>query len=57
MAVPFLLTAIRLPTVAVSWLISITIAFVSSAIFFRVNPALFSLAPWEKGEIYDRAGI
>jgi hypothetical protein len=41
-----------------SWLISITIAFVSSAIFFKVNPTRFSLARWEKeGEIYDRAGI
>jgi len=41
-----------------SWLISMTIAFVSSPIFFRLNPALFSLAPWEKqGEIYDRAGL
>jgi len=45
-------------SIAISWLISIAIAFVSSAIFFRVNPTLFSLAHWEKqGEIYDRAGI
>jgi len=45
-------------SLAISWLISITIAFVSSAIFFRVKPALFSLANWEKqGEIYNRAGI
>jgi hypothetical protein len=45
-------------SIAVSWLISITIAVVSSAIFFRVNPRLFSLAHWERqGEIYDRAGI
>jgi Glycosyl-4,4'-diaponeurosporenoate acyltransferase len=44
--------------IAASWLISITIAVVSSAIFFRVNPTRFSLAHWEKqGEIYDRAGI
>lgn len=43
---------------ALSWLISITIAVVSSAIFFRLNPTLFSLARWEKqGEIYDRAAI
>jgi hypothetical protein len=43
---------------AISWIICLTIAVVSSAIFFRVNPTLFSLAPWEKrGEIYDRAGI
>ena len=44
-------------SLAVSWLIAITIAVVSSAIFFRVNPTLFSLARWEKeGKIYDRAG-
>jgi hypothetical protein len=44
-------------SIAISWLISMTIAAVSSAIFFRVNPTLFSLAHWEKqGEIYDRAG-
>ena len=45
-------------SLAVSWLIAITVAVASSAIFFRVNPKLFSLAHWEKeGEIYDRAGI
>lgn len=45
-------------SLAMSWLISMTIAVVSSAIFFRVNPKLFSLADWEKqGEIYDRAGL
>jgi hypothetical protein len=45
-------------SLAMSWLISLTIAVVSSAIFFRVNPTLFSLARWEKqGEIYDRADI
>jgi hypothetical protein len=45
-------------SLAISWLIAITIAMVSSAIFFRVNPRLFSLAHWEKqGEIYDGAGI
>lgn len=45
-------------SLAISWLISITIAVVSSAIFFRVNPTLFSLAHWEKqGKIYDRAGV
>lgn len=45
-------------SLAMSWLISMTIAFASSAIFFRVNPTLFSLARWEKqGEIYDRAGL
>ena len=43
---------------AVSWLVSMTIAIVGSAIFFRVNPKLFSLAHWEKqGKIYGRAGI
>jgi Glycosyl-4,4'-diaponeurosporenoate acyltransferase len=45
-------------SIAISWLVCMTIAVVSSAIFFRVNPTLFSLAHWEKqGEIYDRAGI
>jgi multidrug efflux pump subunit AcrB len=45
-------------SLAISWLISITIAVVSSALFFRVNPRLFSLSHWEKqGKIYDRAGI
>jgi amino acid transporter len=45
-------------SLAISWLICITIAVVSSAIFFRVNPTLFSLAHWEKqGEIYDRADV
>jgi hypothetical protein len=45
-------------SLAVSWLISLTIAVVSSALFFRVNPTLFSLAHWEKqGEIYNRADI
>jgi glycosyl-4,4'-diaponeurosporenoate acyltransferase len=44
--------------IAASWLISMTVAMVSSAIFFRVNARLFSLARWEKeGEIYNRAGI
>ena len=45
-------------SLAISWLICMTIAVVSSAIFFRVNTTLFSLAHWEKhGAIYDRAGI
>ena len=45
-------------SIAISWLISSTIAVVSGAIFFRVNPTLFSLAHWEKqGEIYDRSDI
>jgi hypothetical protein len=44
--------------IAISWLISMTIATVSSAILFRVNPKLFSLARWEKqGEVYDRADV
>jgi hypothetical protein len=45
-------------SLAMSWLISITVAFATSAIFFRLDPTLFSLAHWEKqGEIYDRASI
>jgi len=45
-------------SLATSWLIAINIAFVSSGIFFRVNPKRFSLAHWEKqGEIYERAGV
>ena len=45
-------------SLAMSWLIAITIAFASSAIFFRMPPTLFSLARWEKqGKIYDRAGV
>ena len=45
-------------SLAMSWLIAINIAVVSSAIFFKLNPSLFSLAHWEKeGEIYERAGI
>lgn len=44
--------------IAISWLIFMTIAVVSSAILFRVNPKLFCLARWEQqGKIYDRAGI
>ena len=45
-------------SLALSWLVSITVATVTSAVFFRMNPTLFSLANWEKqGRIYDRAGI
>jgi hypothetical protein len=45
-------------SLAISWLVSLTMALVSSAIFFRVNPRLFSLAEWEQqGEIYDRVGV
>jgi hypothetical protein len=44
--------------IAMSWLISISIAIVSSAILVRVNPKWFSLARWEKdGDVYDRASI
>ena len=43
---------------ATSWLIAIAIAILTSAIFFRVSPKLFSLADWERqGAIYDCAGI
>ncbi|HEY4360246.1 MAG TPA: hypothetical protein VGN17_04735 [Bryobacteraceae bacterium] len=43
-------------SLALSWLISLTIAMLTSALFFRVPPQLFSLALWEKqGHIYDRA--
>lgn len=45
-------------SLAISWLIAITIAFASSAILVRVNPKVFSLARWEHaGKIYERAGI
>jgi hypothetical protein len=45
-------------TLAISWLVSIAIAFATSAVFFRVNPKLFSLAHWEKeGEVYERGGL
>ena len=45
-------------SLAVSWLIAITVAFATSAIFFRVNLRRFSLADWEKqGKIYELAGI
>jgi Glycosyl-4,4'-diaponeurosporenoate acyltransferase len=45
-------------SLALSWLISLTIAMVSSAIFVRINPKRFPLVRWEKqGTIYDRAGI
>jgi hypothetical protein len=43
--------------IAMSWLIAITLALPTSAIF-TVNPKLFSLARWEKeGEVYDRPSI
>lgn len=43
--------------IAMSWLMTITVAVLTSAIF-RVNPTLFSLARWEKdGAVYDRGSI
>ena len=43
---------------AVSWLIALTFAVVSSAIFKSQSPRVFSLARWEKdGDIYDRGGL
>jgi hypothetical protein len=45
-------------SLALSWLISIIIAVVGGAIFFKVDPTLFSLAHWERqGKIYDRADV
>jgi hypothetical protein len=45
-------------SLAVSWLIAITIATLTSRIFYRANPKLFTLARWEKqGAIYGRTGI
>jgi hypothetical protein len=42
---------------AISWLISVAVTLLISAIF-RVNGKLFSLARWEKeGEIYNRASV
>jgi hypothetical protein len=43
--------------IAVSWLIALTVALLTSAIF-KVSPKLFHLARWEReGEVYDRTGI
>jgi Glycosyl-4,4'-diaponeurosporenoate acyltransferase len=45
---------------AMSWLISFTVALPITAIFavFKANPKLFALARWEKeGEVYDRWSI
>jgi hypothetical protein len=43
--------------IAASWLVSITLAFPTSA-FFRVNPKLLPLARWENdGEVYDRRSV
>ena len=44
--------------IALTWLVTIAIGLGTGLIFTAADPALFSLAPWEKdGEIYDRAGI
>jgi hypothetical protein len=44
--------------IAISWLIAIIVAVLTSAIFSRVNPRLFPLARWENdGEIYDRRSL
>ncbi len=43
---------------ALTWLVTIAIGLATGFIFAGADPALFSLAPWEKdGEIYERAGI
>ena len=43
--------------IAMSWLISITVALLTSAIF-RANVTLFSLARWEnEGEVYNRKSV
>jgi len=43
--------------IATSWLVSITVAFPTSA-FFRLNPKLLPLARWENdGEVYDRRSV
>ncbi len=43
---------------ALTWLVTIAVGLGTGFIFAGADPALFSLAPWEKdGEIYERAGI
>jgi hypothetical protein len=43
--------------IAMSWLIAITVASFTSALF-KVNPGLFRLTRWESdGEVYDRRSI
>ena len=47
-------------TLAMSWLISFTVALPITAVFavFKVGPRLFSLARWEKeGRVYDRWSV
>lgn len=45
-------------SLGLSWLIAMTFAVMTSAIFSKANPTRFSPAYWEKhGEIYERAGI
>lgn len=44
--------------IALTWLVTIAIGLGTGFIFAAADPALFSLARWERdGEIYDRAGI
>jgi Glycosyl-4,4'-diaponeurosporenoate acyltransferase len=44
--------------IALTWLVTLAIGLGTGFLFAAADPALFSLAPWEKnGEIYDRAGI
>jgi hypothetical protein len=43
---------------ALTWLVTIAVGLGTGFIFAGADPALFSLAPWEKdGEIYERAGL
>jgi hypothetical protein len=43
---------------ALTWLVTIAVGLGTGLIFAGADPALFSLAPWEKdGQIYERAGI
>ena len=43
---------------ALTWLVTIAIGLGTGFIFASADPALFSLAPWEKeGELYERAGL
>jgi hypothetical protein len=44
--------------IAISWLIAITVAVLTSAILSKMNLRLFPLAGWENdGEVYDRRSI
>jgi hypothetical protein len=43
---------------ALTWLVTIAIGLGTGFIFASADPALFSLAPWEKeGELYEHAGL